>query len=133
MPSLAVRPILLPHFGRPARWTRGVPLRYPLDVALPQLVYIEALGCFHSLRPSLRLDAEVELRDDEGVVCPTLRAAHRLSDSYVLPVLLPDDDIVNIFSALGFLINKINCTVSFLKLRDVIWFMALKSFLMSCF
>ena len=47
------------------------------------------------MRTSFRLDSDVELGDDESVVCPTISAAHRLRHPHILPVPLPDDDVVN--------------------------------------
>ena len=43
----------------------------------------------------LRLDSDVELGDDETVVYPAISAAHRLCHPHILPVPLPDDDVVN--------------------------------------
>ena len=41
------------------------------------------------------MDTEVELGDDEAVVCPALGPAHGLGNTYVLPIPPPDDDIVD--------------------------------------
>ena len=49
---------------------------------------------------SLGLDAEVELGDDDVVVCSALGTTHSPCDPHVLPVPLPDDDIINKISML---------------------------------
>ena len=47
-----------------------------LDAAELYLVDVQAFGCFHALWMFLGLDAEVELKDDEAVVCLVLGATH---------------------------------------------------------
>lgn len=44
---------------------------------------------------SLGLGIELEIENDESVVCPEFWAAHSLRDLYILLVPLSDDDIVN--------------------------------------
>ena len=66
-----------------------------LDVGDLQLSRVQASGSFHSLRTSLGLNANFKLGDDETVVCPALCAAHGLRNPHILPVPLPDDDIIN--------------------------------------
>ena len=48
-----------------------------------------------SLGVSLVLDADVELGDNEAVIGPALSATHGFGHSYILPVPLPDNDVVD--------------------------------------
>ena len=66
-----------------------------LDVADLQLADVWAFWSFHALWPSLGLDRDLEFGDNEAVVCPALCTAHGLCDSYILPIPLPHDDIVD--------------------------------------
>ena len=66
-----------------------------LDATELLLVDVQACVCFRALRTSLVLDAEVELGDDVAVVCPTLGATLSPCDRHVLPVPLPDVDIID--------------------------------------
>lgn len=60
-----------------------------------QFAWIELLGYFLSLGPSLRLDEKVQPGDDEAVARPAVGAAHGFGQSHVLPVLRPGDDVIN--------------------------------------
>ena len=66
-----------------------------------QLVGVKSFRNFLSLGSSHGLDMQLCRGDDKTMVCPTVRAAHCLGHSYVLPVLSPDDDIVNEMLVLG--------------------------------
>ena len=60
-----------------------------------ELANVETFWSFCPLRTCLGFDPEVEFRDDETVIGPTLRAAHGLGDTNVLSVPLSDDDIID--------------------------------------
>ena len=64
-------------------------------VGVLQLGDVKPFWSLLALRTSFRLDSDVELGDDEAVVCPAISAAHRLRHPHILPVPLPDDDVVN--------------------------------------
>ena len=64
-------------------------------VGVLQLGDVTPFWSLLALRASFRLDSDVELGDDEAVVCPTITAAHRLRHPHILPVPLPDDGVVN--------------------------------------
>ena len=66
-----------------------------------QLVGVKSFCNFLSLGSLHGLNMQLCLGDDKTMVCPTVRAAHCLGHSHVLPVLSPDDDIVNEMSVLG--------------------------------
>ena len=61
-----------------------------------QHVDVKSFRDFLPLGSSHGLNMQLCLGDDETMVCrPTVRAAHCLGHSHVLPVLSPDDDVVN--------------------------------------
>ena len=60
-----------------------------------QLGDVKPFWSLLALRVSFRLDSDVELGDDEAVVCPAISTTHRLRHLHILPVPLPDDDVVN--------------------------------------
>mgnify|MGYP006973408805 FL=1 len=66
-----------------------------------QVVGVKSFRDFLSLRSSHGLNMQLCLGNYETMVCPTVRAAHCLGHSQVLPVLSPDDDIVNEVPVLG--------------------------------
>ena len=68
--------------------------KHLLGGAVFQLGDVNSLWSLLALRSSLGLHADVELGHDEAVVCPTFCTAHGLCDPHILPVPLPDDDIV---------------------------------------
>ena len=70
-----------------------------------QLVGVKSFCNFLSLGSSHGLDMQLCLGDDKTMVCPTVRAAHCLGHSHVLPVLSPDDDIVNEMPVLGAIVH----------------------------
>lgn len=60
-----------------------------------QLVGVKSFRDFLSLGSSHGLNMQLCLGDDETMVFPTVRAAHCLGHSHVLPVFSPDNDIVD--------------------------------------
>ena len=68
--------------------------KHLLGGAVFQLGDVNSLWRLLAWRSSLGLHADVELGHDETVVCPTFCTAHGLGDPHILPVPLPDDDIV---------------------------------------
>ena len=66
-----------------------------------QLIGVKSFYNFLSLGSSHGLNIQLCLGDDKTMVYPTVRAAHCLGHSHVLPVLSPDDDIANEIPVLG--------------------------------
>ena len=56
---------------------------------------IDSLHGFRPLWTSSWSDAEIHLGDDESVVRPAVSPTHGIGHSDILPVLFPDNDIVN--------------------------------------
>ena len=69
-------------------------------VGVLQLGDVKPFWSLLALRAYFRLDSDVELGDDEAVVCPAISAAHTLHHPHILHVPLPDDDVVNTMPAL---------------------------------
>ena len=56
---------------------------------------VEPFRSLLSLGACLVLDADVELGDVEAVIGPALSATHGFGHSYILPVPLPDNDVID--------------------------------------
>ena len=66
-----------------------------------QLFGVKSFCDFLSLGSTHVLNMQLCLGDDATMICPTVRTAHCLGHSYFLPVLNPEDDIVNDMPVLG--------------------------------